>query len=168
TLDGLARVDGVCFTVFNKSNSPGIISNRFLQLYEDGQGDLRASTESSGLTRLQQGRFTTFTNVDGLPDNAISSLGGDGQGNLLMFFGLRLIRRFEDKFQPADDLRLTAIPVPSDRVQHPPGFMAAGQAIFFVGGQWHRWTTEADLQFRLRTPAQDHNGIPSPLMFSIT
>jgi len=40
TLDGLVRFDGVRFTVFNKSNSPGIISNRFLQLYEDGQGDL--------------------------------------------------------------------------------------------------------------------------------
>src|SRR5437588_2111783 len=81
TLDGLVRFDGVRFTVFNKSNSPGIISNRFLQLYEDGQGDLWASTENSGLTRLQQGRFTTYTTAHGLPDNTISSLGGDGQGN---------------------------------------------------------------------------------------
>ena len=61
TLDGLVRFDGVRFTVFNKSNSPGIISNRFLQLYEDGQGDLWASTESSGLTRLHDGRFTTYS-----------------------------------------------------------------------------------------------------------
>ena len=29
TLDGLARFDGVRFTIFNKSNSPGIQSNRF-------------------------------------------------------------------------------------------------------------------------------------------
>ena len=29
TLDGLARFDGVRFTVFNKGNSPGIDSNRF-------------------------------------------------------------------------------------------------------------------------------------------
>lgn len=29
-----------------------------------------------------------------------------------------------------------------------------------MGGQLHRWTTGADLQFRLRTPAQDHHGIP--------
>src|SRR6267143_6203023 len=77
TLDGLVRFDGVRFTVFNKSNSPGIISNRFLQLYEDGQGDLWASTESSGLTRLQQGRFTTYTTAHGLPVNSINSIGGD-------------------------------------------------------------------------------------------
>jgi signal transduction histidine kinase len=160
TLDGLVRFDGVRFTVFNKSNSPGIISNRFLQLYEDGQGDLWASTESTGLTRLHRGGFTTYTTAHGLPDNAISSLGGDGQGNLLMFFGLRLIRRVEDKFQPADDLRLTGNPVPSDSAQHPPGFMAAGEAVFFVGGRLHRWTTGVDSQFRLRTPAQDRHGVP--------
>ena len=66
TLDGLVRFDGVRFTVFNKSNSPGIISNRFLQLYEDGQGALWASTDSSGLTRLRQGRFTTYTTAHGV------------------------------------------------------------------------------------------------------
>lgn len=40
TFDGLVRFDGARFTVFNKSNSPGIITNRFVQLYEDRQGDL--------------------------------------------------------------------------------------------------------------------------------
>src|SRR3989441_9597082 len=159
TFDGLVRFDGVRFTVFNKSNSPGIINNRFLQLYEDGQGDLWASTESSGLTRLRQGRFTTYTTMHGLPDNNISSLGGDGQGHLPMFSGARLFRWVEGQFQSADDLRLTGPPVPSDKAQHPPGFMAAGEAVFFVGGQLHRWATGIDLQFRLRTPAQDHNGI---------
>ena len=133
TLDGLVRFDGVRFTVFNKSNSPGIISNRFLQLYEDGQGDLWASTENSGLTRLQQGRFTTYTTADGLPDNTITSLGGDGQGNLLMFFGLRMFRWVEGKFQPADDLRLTGNPVPSDKAQHPPGFIGSRQGHLFRG-----------------------------------
>ena len=39
TLDGLVRFDGVRFTVFNKSNSPGISNNRFVYLYEDAQGE---------------------------------------------------------------------------------------------------------------------------------
>ena len=34
TLDGLARFDGVRFTIFNKSNSPSMESNRFTGLYE--------------------------------------------------------------------------------------------------------------------------------------
>ncbi|HJY83910.1 MAG TPA: two-component regulator propeller domain-containing protein [Candidatus Binatia bacterium] len=57
TFDGLVRFDGVRFTVFNKSNSPAILTNRFVSLFEDGQGDLWASTESGGLTRLHQGRL---------------------------------------------------------------------------------------------------------------
>src|SRR5262245_49282503 len=65
TFDGLVRFDGVRFTVFNKSNSPGILNNRFVQLYEDAEGDLWASTENSGLTRLHKGRFTTYTTKDG-------------------------------------------------------------------------------------------------------
>src|SRR5215813_1563345 len=92
TFDGLVRFDGVRFTVFDKSNSPGIITNRFVSLYEDAEGDLWASTENTGLTRLHQGRFTTYTTENGLPDNRVSSLGGDGQGHLLLFCGFHLYR----------------------------------------------------------------------------
>src|SRR5215470_2775041 len=79
TFDGLVRFDGVRFTIFNKSNSPGVITNRFVSLYEDAQGDLWASTENSGLTRLRQGRFTTYTTERGLPDNYVPAIGSDGQ-----------------------------------------------------------------------------------------
>ena len=78
TFDGLVRFDGVRFTVFNKSNSPGITTNRFVSLYEDGQGDLWANTENSGLTRLHQGRFVTYTTESGLPENWVANLGDDG------------------------------------------------------------------------------------------
>ncbi len=158
TLDGLARFDGVRFTVFNKSNSPGIVSNRFLRFYEDGQGDLWAITESSGLTRLHKGGFTTYTTADGLPENIITSMGGDGQGNLLMFFGLRMFRRFEDQFQPADDLRLTGAPLPSDKAQHLPALIGLGKVTCFVDGQMLRWTG-TDLLFGFHPPAQDHSGL---------
>src|SRR5579863_1259930 len=40
TFDGVVRFDGVHFTVFNKSNAPGINSNRFDWLYEAPNGDL--------------------------------------------------------------------------------------------------------------------------------
>ena len=82
TFDGLVRFDGVRFTVFNKSNSPGIVTNRFYFLYQDAQGDLWAMTEDAGVTRLHAGRFTTYTTVQGLPDNKINAIGGDGQGRL--------------------------------------------------------------------------------------
>src|SRR6185436_7098370 len=50
TLDGLARFDGVRFTVFNRGNSPGLPSNRITALYENAAGDLWAGTEGGGLT----------------------------------------------------------------------------------------------------------------------
>ncbi len=82
TLDGLARFDGVRFTTFDKSNSPGVRSNRFTTLFEDRQGDLWLGTESSGLTRFSRGRFTTYGAEHGLPVGNILGLTGDESGGL--------------------------------------------------------------------------------------
>ena len=57
TFDGLARFDGARFTIFNKSNSPGIVNNRFTSLFETASGDLWAGTEESGAGRFRVGRF---------------------------------------------------------------------------------------------------------------
>ena len=40
TMDGLVRYDGVRFTIFNKSNSPGLAGNRLSRLAEDTDGAL--------------------------------------------------------------------------------------------------------------------------------
>ena len=82
TLDGLARFEGVRFTVFNKSNSPGIDSNRFSSLYEDRNSDLWLGTEGGGVTRRHNGRFTTYTTKDGVPGNTVLAITGDESGNL--------------------------------------------------------------------------------------
>src|SRR4249919_3645699 len=49
TFDGLVRFDGVRFTLFNKSNSPGLASNRFNVVYEDRFGDLWATLDTGGV-----------------------------------------------------------------------------------------------------------------------
>jgi ligand-binding sensor domain-containing protein/signal transduction histidine kinase len=66
TLDGLARFDGVRFTIFNKNNSPGIESNRFAQMIVDGAGDLWARYETGGVVRGAGGKFQTFNFGDDL------------------------------------------------------------------------------------------------------
>src|SRR5215831_17961597 len=105
TFDGLARFDGVRFTVFNKSNSPGIITNRFVLLYEDAQGDLWASTEDGALTRLHQGRFTTYTKGQGLPGERIYIMGDDGWGNLIVIFSPTQVYRWrQGRFQAVVDM----------------------------------------------------------------
>jgi ligand-binding sensor domain-containing protein len=53
TFDGLVRFDGVRFTVFNKADSPGLTSNRFVHLLAEKDGTLWASTESDGFVRYR-------------------------------------------------------------------------------------------------------------------
>ncbi len=53
TLDGLVRFDGVRFTVFNKSNSKGLTTNRFTSLL--------AETDRHTLARHGRKRFGAFS-----------------------------------------------------------------------------------------------------------
>src|ERR1044071_4669287 len=66
TLDGLVRFDGVRFTVFNKSNSKNLPSNRFMALFAEPDDTLWLSTEENGVVRFRHGEFQTFTTEDGL------------------------------------------------------------------------------------------------------
>ena len=116
TYDGLVRFDGVRFTVFNKSNTPGLASNRFFSLFEDRSGDLWASVETGQLVRRHQGRFTIHTQQD-WPNNVLPYLSDDGQGNVAFSYVeskvegnkvteyiWRAYRYREGLFQPADEL----------------------------------------------------------------
>ncbi|HZS45458.1 MAG TPA: two-component regulator propeller domain-containing protein [Blastocatellia bacterium] len=83
TLDGLVRYDGVRFTVFDKSNTKGLASNRFRCLYEDKSGTLWICTEG-GLSYYRDGVFKTVTTADGLPDDLIFDIQADPDGGVLM------------------------------------------------------------------------------------
>lgn len=87
TQDGVARFDGVRFTVFNKSNTPGLLSNRFtfFTLWEDRQGALWMGTEDAGLVRYRDGVFTAFTTREGLPNNHVIRIDEDAEGTLWIF-----------------------------------------------------------------------------------
>src|SRR5690349_10130929 len=82
TYGGLARFDGVKFTVLDTGNTPGLPSNRILSLYEDRAGGLWIGTDQAGLSRYFQGKFTTYTTKDGLPDNYVVSFSEDSEGGL--------------------------------------------------------------------------------------
>src|SRR5262245_50880148 len=57
TFDGLARFDGLRFTVFNKGNTRGIGGNRFDRLFEDRHGALWAVTAEGWVVKYQAGVF---------------------------------------------------------------------------------------------------------------
>lgn len=95
TLDGLARFDGFKYTVFNKSNSPGIANNRFTYLLEDSAGALWAATEESGVTRFIDGRFTSYSEDSGIPRTVVA-ITADATGNAIFFDGSGLSFVFKD------------------------------------------------------------------------
>jgi signal transduction histidine kinase/ligand-binding sensor domain-containing protein len=82
TFDGLARFDGVHFTVFNKSNTPGLTTNRIGSMQGTPNGDLWLGTEASGVTRYRHGSFETYGAAEGIQGNIIRGITGDDAGHL--------------------------------------------------------------------------------------
>ncbi len=81
TYSGVVRFDGASFTLFNvKSGS--LKYDEVWGLKEDNAGGLWIGTYGGGLTLLKDGRFTSFTAADGLPDDAVRTLDVDPEGNV--------------------------------------------------------------------------------------
>lgn len=58
TYNGLARFDGIHFTVFDDNNTPELSSSRITSLFEAADGTLWIGTESGEVTEYRNGRFT--------------------------------------------------------------------------------------------------------------
>jgi diguanylate cyclase (GGDEF)-like protein len=76
---GLARFDGVHFTVYNQHNTSALPANYIHRLLGTRDGSLWIGTDS-GLTRLKDGVWTTWTDKQGLSGTDIRALveGPDG------------------------------------------------------------------------------------------
>jgi signal transduction histidine kinase/ligand-binding sensor domain-containing protein len=59
TYNGLARFDGVRFTVFDDNNTPELRSSRITSLFEAADGTLWIGTESGDVTRYKDGHFAS-------------------------------------------------------------------------------------------------------------
>lgn len=81
TFDGLARFDGVRFTIFDKGNSKGIVSNRFVAVFADREGSVWAATENGVLTVYRGGVIESYSTPEGLREN-ISGFTEDSQGRV--------------------------------------------------------------------------------------
>jgi ligand-binding sensor domain-containing protein/signal transduction histidine kinase len=82
TQEGLARFDGVKFTVFDKRNTPEIRDNNIQAMCQGRDGAIWIGTEGGGLTVLKDSLFRTYTSKDGLPSDFIDAVCEDSGGNL--------------------------------------------------------------------------------------
>jgi len=82
TFDGLVRFDGLLFTTFNKSNTKGIINNRFTGIFADNDGTIYATTMDDGvLTVFREGVFSSLTS-DEVPGHYIERIERSADGEL--------------------------------------------------------------------------------------
>jgi signal transduction histidine kinase/ligand-binding sensor domain-containing protein len=95
TFGGLARFDGVRFTIFNSANTPGMKSNRITALFEDRRGILWLGTETGELMSLQDGVGTTYPLSGALEGAIVSSITGDDAG-ILWLGTTKGLARFQD------------------------------------------------------------------------
>ncbi|HRH42853.1 MAG TPA: two-component regulator propeller domain-containing protein [Pyrinomonadaceae bacterium] len=83
TFDGLVRFDGVKFEVFNKSNSKGIITNRFWVIKGMPDGSIWVGTEDGDLTIYRNRTFTSYP-ADKVPDKHILAFQIDADKEVLI------------------------------------------------------------------------------------
>ncbi len=80
--EGLARFDGVRFTVFDRTNTPELRDNVVYALAEAADGSLWIGTDGGGATRLADGRFTAYTAGEGLADDRVTDISTGRDGGL--------------------------------------------------------------------------------------
>ncbi len=60
TQNGLARFDGVDFTVFDENNTPGLKTSVIVSLFEDSRTNLWVGTEGLQVALVKEGKLTTL------------------------------------------------------------------------------------------------------------
>lgn len=84
TFDGLARFDGVRFTVFDRSNTPAITNNRFTALREGQDGTLWAVGDQGEVVGYRDGVFTGYAPPQDFPKAFFAELTTDAQGDVVV------------------------------------------------------------------------------------
>jgi signal transduction histidine kinase/ligand-binding sensor domain-containing protein/AmiR/NasT family two-component response regulator len=111
TREGLARFDGVQFTVFNRSNTEALKANSVLALCVSRDGSLWVGTDGSGLILWKDGRFTDYGREIGFHSTTVRALYEDREGTLWAgtLEGLYRIRRGVSTHVASDTSRAIAM-----------------------------------------------------------
>lgn len=84
TFGGLARFDGIKFTVFDSANTPALTSNRIFSLYEDSRKRLWIGTETGEVFAYNAGKFAEVKANANCRRGTILGFQEDGIGNFFI------------------------------------------------------------------------------------
>lgn len=95
TFNGLARFDGVHFTVFDEGNSPGLTSSGITHLAADEEGALWIVTVTGSLVRWAAGRFEEVLTEEALLPSGDVCFLHDSTGQLFLLDHTDQVRQIE-------------------------------------------------------------------------
>ena len=99
TESGLARFDGLSFTVFRHEDQPAFLSDDIACLAEDRQGALWIGT-TDGLVRFQNGEFTAISLGNTSLPTSVLGLAGANDGSVLVSTVSSLTRIIDGRASP--------------------------------------------------------------------
>jgi signal transduction histidine kinase/ligand-binding sensor domain-containing protein len=95
TLNGLVRFDGLKFTLFDESNTPGLNSSRVLNVFEDTKRNLWVGTENGTVSMIgTNGTVRNFTLGQGTSGGRFN-ISEDSRGRIWMLTGAGILGQYE-------------------------------------------------------------------------
>ena len=92
TEKGLVRFDGLNFSVFDASNTPGLSVSSISALFVDRTGDLLIGTHGGGVTRLHRHTFTPLSEKTSLPHAVVNAIAETSDSDIWIATGQGLDR----------------------------------------------------------------------------
>jgi len=96
TYSGLARFDGVRFTLFDENNTPQMHNSRVTSLFEADDGAVWIGHENGEVTRYKDGVFEAVDYHENWSGGRISDIGSDESGDVWLFNEEGLAARVRD------------------------------------------------------------------------
>jgi len=96
TYSGLARFDGVHFTVFDENNTPELRSSRVTSLFESSDGTLWIGDESGQITQYKNGQFKAVAFHPAWSGGKIYDIASDESGDVWAMNGDGQLARVKD------------------------------------------------------------------------
>jgi ligand-binding sensor domain-containing protein/signal transduction histidine kinase len=114
TYNGMARFDGIHFTVFDSANTPGLKNSRITSLYQTSDKTIWIGHETGEISCLRDGRFTNSFFPHNWPKEEIVAISEDEQGDVWALNLRGMLQRMRDQ-----KILLPPVPVEPNSLARP-------------------------------------------------